>query len=73
MINNLGGNMNKFYMIYVEGGSMPVNKHKIYEDAKIEAGRMCIKTKKPVIIIEAISGFEIPEPELVEIRITEEI
>lgn len=58
--------MEKFFMVFVEGGQTPQKKQSNLQVAREEAKRLCKKTGKTAFVLEAIGGYHPPEPEAVE-------
>lgn len=49
------------YMVYVTGAETPKRIHNTFNDANIEAKRLCKKTGQPTYILQAIKKIELNE------------
>ena len=57
-----------FFMVYVEGGSMPSKRHEDQFKAQEEAERLCNKMGKSAYILKAISKASLRNVEYSELE-----
>lgn len=57
-----------FWMVYVDGASLPKVKHYDKEKAKSEAERLARDTKRTVYVLYAVEGFKVAAPPVVSFR-----
>ena len=55
--------MDRFYMVFVEGGTVPFKRWEKLQDAEKEAERLCEKEKRKVFILKAVQKFEMKNVE----------
>lgn len=48
----------EFWMVYVPGGMAPRKTHPTYEEAQVEARRLCEKEHSDAYILKAVGGYE---------------
>lgn len=58
-----------FWMVYCEGGHIPVRKHKNITEAYVEAERISKKMGQPSFVLEVIGGFVLPKVEPIRFRV----
>lgn len=55
--------MDRFYMVYVDGMSVPFKRWENLQDAEKEAERLCEKERRKVFILKSIQTFEMKNVE----------
>ena len=63
----------RFWMVYVEGHTAPAKKYESQEEAIKEAQRLCVKEHRNAYVLQASSGFFLPEPECGVISLRDEV
>ena len=53
-----GSKCGEFWMVYVPGGIAPRKTHPTYEEAQVEARRLCEKVHSDAYILKAVGGYE---------------
>jgi len=54
--------MDKFWMVFLEGGSSPRHKHESFEDALAEAERLTAKQHQTAYILQSVGKVNIAIP-----------
>lgn len=52
------GKIHEFWMVYISSGMAPRQTHPTYEEAQVEARRLCEKEHSDAYILKAVGGYE---------------